>query len=94
VLSPSETVIATASPASDPRSFSVAMTMLSTSALFSSNSGRQIALVALRRLPIQPIPAYNAISRPGMPMTSGLSTTFWISGVIFAASSVPRISVI
>ena len=65
----------------------VAMTKLSTVALSSSNSGRQIALVALRRLPIQPIPEYNAISRPTMPTPSGLATTLSINAMIGAASS-------
>ena len=79
VLSPNDTTIATPRPASDPRSLRVATTKLSTVDLSSSNSGRQIALVALRRLPIQPMPEYNAISRPTMPTPSGLATTLSIS---------------
>ena len=86
-LSPSDTTIATPRPASDPRSFRVATTKLSTVALSSSNSGRQIALVALRRLPIQPMPEYSAISRPTIPTPSGFATTLSISPVMGAASS-------
>ena len=68
------------------------MTKLSTVALSSSNSGRQIALVALRRLPIQPIPEYSAISRPTIPTPRGLATTLSINPVIGAASSAGRTS--
>ena len=77
----SETTIATPRPASEPRSLTVATTMLSAVDLSSSNSGRQIARIALRRLPIQPMPEYSAISRPTMPTPSGLATTLSISAV-------------
>ena len=86
MLSPNETTMANPRPANDPRSLMVARTKLSTFDLSSSNSGRQMALVALRRLPIQPIPEYVAISRPVMPMPSGLATTLSITAVIGSAS--------
>ena len=84
-LRPSETTMATASPASAPRSLTVAMKRLSAVALPVSNSLPHNARMALRRLPIQPIPEYRAISRPTMPTPSGLATTLSISAMIGSA---------
>lgn len=69
-------------------------TRLSAVALPVSNCLPHNARTALRRLPIQPIPEYKAISRPTMPTPRGLATTLSIRATIGSAISFGSIAAI